>query len=97
MSSPAARVRLRVSPRASRSEVIGRHGDAWKVRVAAAPEAGRATDEALSLVAQAAAVPRADVSLVAGGASRDKVIEIAGIEAVEVERRLARAAGKGRT
>jgi uncharacterized protein YggU (UPF0235/DUF167 family) len=91
MDAPAARVRLRVSPRARRSELIGRHGDAWKVRVVAVPEAGRATEEALALVADAAAVPRERVSLVSGRASRDKIVEVAGIDAAEVDRRLERA------
>jgi len=85
-----------VSPRARRGEVTGRHGDAWKIRVTSVPEAGRATEEALSLLAEAAAVPRGRVSLVSGGASRDKIIEIAGIEADELDRRLARATSKGR-
>ena len=86
---------MRVSPRARRSEVVGRHGDGWKVRVAAPPESGRANDEALALVADALALPRARVTLVAGVASRDKVVEIAGLEAGELDRRLtARSARK---
>jgi uncharacterized protein YggU (UPF0235/DUF167 family) len=67
---------------------VGRHGDAWKVRVAAPPESGRANDEALALVADALAVPRARVALVAGRASRDKVVEVAGIGERELDRRL---------
>ena len=31
---PTTRVRLRVSPGAARAAVVGRHGEAWKVRVA---------------------------------------------------------------
>jgi uncharacterized protein len=86
------RVRLRVSPRATRSEVVGRHGDAWRIRVAAPPEGGRANAAALALVAEAVAVPRADVRLTGGAASRDKVVEVSGVEAAEVDRRLADAA-----
>lgn len=90
--APAARLPLRVSPRASRSEVVGRYADGWKLRVAAPPEGGRATEEALSLLARAAGVPRADVALVSGGASRTKVVEIAGLDRAEIERRLVRTA-----
>jgi uncharacterized protein (TIGR00251 family) len=85
----STRVRLRVSPRASRSALVGRHGDAWKIRVAAPPEAGRANAAATALVADALALPRDDVTLVAGASSRDKVVEVEGLPADEVDRRLA--------
>ena len=88
MKAPATRVRVRVSPRAARSEVVGRHGDGWKLRVAAPPEAGRANEETLALLAGAADVPRARLSLVAGATSRDKLVEIEGVPAHELERRL---------
>jgi len=95
MDATATRLRLRVSPRARRSEVVGRYGDAWKVRVAAPPVAGRANEEALTLLAAALAVRTQDLTLVAGESSRDKVIDVRGLGAGEVERRLtARSAGK---
>jgi uncharacterized protein len=87
MVAGATRVQLRVSPRAARTELVGRHGPAWKVRVAAPPQDGRANDAAASLIADALAVPRSDVRLVAGASSRDKVVEIAGLSAAEVDRR----------
>jgi uncharacterized protein len=91
----AARVQLRVSPRGSRNEVTGRHGDAWKLRVTAPPEGGRANDEVAALLSEALGVRRADVTLVAGASSRDKVVEITGVTADDVDRRLsARALGK---
>ena len=91
MVAPTTRLRLRVAPGASRPGVVGRHGDAWKIRVGAAPERGRANDAVLELLAQTLAVPRANVTLVSGGGSRNKIVELAGIEPDEIERRLARA------
>jgi uncharacterized protein (TIGR00251 family) len=87
-------VRLRVSPGAARAAVVGRHGEAWKVRVAAAPERGKANDAVLALLADTLSVPRASVTLVSGGGSRDKVVELAGIAPDEIERRLASAGGE---
>jgi uncharacterized protein len=81
-----------VTPRARRREIVGRHGDGWKVRVVAAPTDGRANEETLELVADALAVKRQDVSLVAGGSSREKVIQVSGLTADDAERRLVRAA-----
>ena len=90
----ATRLRLRVSPGATRSGVVGRHGDGWKVRVTAPPEGGRANDAVLRLLADTLAVPRATVTLVSGHGGRDKIVELAAADPAEIERRLASAAGK---
>jgi hypothetical protein len=87
-------LRLRVAPGAARPAVVGRHGDAWKVRVAAAPERGRANDAVLALLAETLELPRASVSLVSGASSRDKIVELAGIDSAETDRRLAGAGGE---
>ena len=92
--APTTRLRLRVAPGAARPAVVGRHGDAWKVRVAAAPERGRANDAVLALLAETLELPRASVSLVSGASSRDKIVELAGIDPAETDRRLAGAGGE---
>jgi uncharacterized protein len=84
-----ARVRLRVSPGARKTEIAGRHGDAWKVRVAAPAEGGRANDAVLKLLAQRLGLPRRSLSIVSGQTGRDKVVQMAGIDSQETERRLA--------
>jgi uncharacterized protein len=91
----AARVRLRVVPGAAASAVVGRHGDAWKIRVAAPAERGAANDALLRLLADALGVGRRDITLVSGHGARDKIVELAGIAPAEVERRLASAERKG--
>jgi hypothetical protein len=88
-----ARLRLRVSPGSARSEVVGRHGDGWKVRVSAPPEDGRANAAVVRLLADAVSVSRDAVSVVSGLGSRDKIVELAGIELSRVERRLTAASG----
>jgi uncharacterized protein len=89
------RLRLRVFPRARRAGVVGRHGDAWKVRVAAPAHAGRANDAIVRLLADTLSLPRDAVRLVSGHSGPDKIIELAGIDPSVTERRLASAAGKG--
>jgi uncharacterized protein YggU (UPF0235/DUF167 family) len=91
---PSTQVRLRVSPRATGAAVVGRHGDAWKVRVASAPERGKANDAVLSLLADALDVPEARLELVRGRTARDKVVTVSGLSEDEVERRLVVAAGR---
>ena len=60
----------------------------WKVRVAAAPERGRANDAVTDLLASTLAVPRAQVTLLSGARSRDKTFVVRGLEAEEVDERL---------
>jgi uncharacterized protein len=90
----STRLRLRVSPGAARAGVVGRHGDGWKVRVAAAPEGGRANLAVIRLLADTLSVPRDAVTLVSGYGGRDKIVELAGLGPSQIERRLTSAAGK---
>jgi len=93
----STRLRLRVSPGAARAGVVGRHGEAWKIRVAAAPEGGRANEAVIRLLADTLSVPRDAVTLVSGHGGRDKIVELAGLGPSQIERRLnSAAAGKER-
>jgi uncharacterized protein (TIGR00251 family) len=96
MEAVSTRVRLRVSPGAVRAGVVGRHGEAWKVRVAAPPEGGRANKAVLRLLADTLSLPREAVTLVSGHAARDKIVELAGLGPSQIERRLSSAAGRQR-
>jgi uncharacterized protein (TIGR00251 family) len=87
------RIELRVSPGAARSAIVGRHGAGWKVRVAAAPEGGRANAELVRLLAGVLDVPERSLSIVAGRQSRQKTVAVEGLDQQEAERRLA-AAGR---
>ena len=92
----ATRLRLRVSPGAAPAGVVGRHGEAWKIRVSAAPEGGRAHEAVIRLLADTLSVPRHAVTVVAGHGGRDKIVELAGLGPSQIERRLTSAAGKER-
>jgi uncharacterized protein (TIGR00251 family) len=94
MEAVSTRLRLRVAPGAARTGIVGRHGDAWKVRVAAPAENGRANDAVVRLLAETLSLPTAAVIVVSGHAARDKIIELAGVEPQQIERRLSSAAGK---
>jgi uncharacterized protein YggU (UPF0235/DUF167 family) len=79
---------LRVVAGSSRPGIVGRYGEAWKVRVAEAPERGRANEAVLDLLAETLSVPRRDVRVVSGHGARDKVVELDGIAEDETVRRL---------
>ena len=88
MVEPTTRLRIRVSPGARRAEIAGRLGDAWKVRVVAAPERGRANEAVLRLLSETLRVPLSGLAVVSGRAARDKVVELRGLDAREAGRRL---------
>jgi len=96
MDAVSTRLRLRVSPGANRAGVVGRHGEAWKVRVAAPPEGGRANDAVVRLLAETLSVPRGAVKIVSGQGGRDKLVELTGIDEAQIEQRLSSATGKER-
>jgi uncharacterized protein (TIGR00251 family) len=86
------RITLRVSPGARRSAVVGRYGEAWKVRVAAPPVDGRGNGELQALLCQVLDVGRSQLRIVTGAGSRDKIIEVSGRDAAEADALLSSAA-----
>jgi uncharacterized protein (TIGR00251 family) len=69
---------VRVVPRASRSEVVGEHDGALRVRVAAPPVEGAANVELARLLARALGVPVRAVEITSGHASKTKLVRVAG-------------------
>ncbi|MGD9901974.1 MAG: DUF167 domain-containing protein [Vicinamibacterales bacterium] len=83
---------VRVVPRAPRSALDGVRDGALLVRLAAAPVDDDANDALVALLARILAVPRRDVSLVAGRRSRRKRLQIAGLAPADVTAKLDAAA-----
>jgi uncharacterized protein (TIGR00251 family) len=81
---------VHVQPGAGRTEVVGRHGDALKVRVAAPPTGGRANEAVVELVAKEFALKKDDVRITSGASSRQKRVLLAGVEPRAAERVLDR-------
>lgn len=72
------RVAVHVQPRASRSEIIGQHGTALKVRLQAPPVDGAANEALVRLLADSLGVSPRAVRVVAGATSRTKTVEVDG-------------------
>ncbi|MCB9373623.1 MAG: DUF167 domain-containing protein [Microthrixaceae bacterium] len=88
---------VHVQPGAARSQVVGRHGDALKVRVAAPATQGRANVAVVRLLAEWLAVRPGDVRLVAGASSRAKRFRLCGVPAAELDARIAAVSDSGNT
>jgi uncharacterized protein len=77
------RVRVKVTPKAKRSQFGGLldepdGGKALKVSVTAAPEAGKANEAVIALLAQEWGVAKSAISVVSGATDRRKLVEIRG-------------------
>ncbi len=79
---------VRVQPRASRSAVVGLHDSALKVRLAAPPVDGAANEALIKLFAQLLDVTRADVEIISGASSRQKLVRIHHPNPAEAEQAL---------
>jgi uncharacterized protein (TIGR00251 family) len=81
--SGGLRLAVRLSPKASAEGITGLIADpggtvALKVAVTAPPEAGKANDALLRLLAKALRLKRRDLTLVLGAADRRKLVHVAG-------------------
>ena len=86
---------IQVQPKASKSECVGLHGDALRIRVAAPPIDGRANDALLAFLATQLKVPPSTLAIHSGAGGRHKRVQCATLNAAEVLSRLGLTAGKG--
>lgn len=77
-------VRVRAQPRASRTEIVGEHDGALKIRLAAPPVDGAANDELIGHIAKRVGVARSRVRVLSGDTGRSKVVEIDDVDATAV-------------
>jgi uncharacterized protein (TIGR00251 family) len=89
-------LQVRARPGARRTGVVGVHGDALKVELAAPADAGRANAELVRFLAGALGVPKASVVLRAGERNRSKLVLVpADADLALVEPGAGRAGGTG--
>ena len=90
MAAPV-RIALRVSPGSKHTAVVGPYLEGWKLRVSAPPESGKANDAVVQLLARVLSISAGQVAIVAGHSSRNKLVEIDGLDREAVQAALARA------
>jgi len=79
---------LHIQPGAKKTEVVGLHGDALKIRLAAPPVDGKANAALIGFVAERLGLAKSAVSLRSGQTSRRKVLEVIGAPADAAQRLL---------
>ena len=77
---------VRLQPRASKSEVVGTHGDALKVRVTAPPVDHAANEMLVKLLSGTFGVPSNAITILSGATSRTKLVRLVGVTEADVMR-----------
>jgi uncharacterized protein len=73
--------KVQVVPRAARSEVVGEHNSALRVRLAAPPVDGAANEELIRVLARVLRVRKSAVQITAGHTSKNKTVRVDGVSA----------------
>ncbi len=70
---------VRIVPRAAKSEIVGEHGGALKIRIAAPPIDGAANAELVKILSKTFGVSKSRIEILSGQTSKTKQIKICGI------------------
>ena len=81
-------ISVRVIPRAGRSGIAGTRDGALLVRLNAPPVEGAANDELVEVIAEALDVPTRSVTIISGARSRNKRVQVGGIDVASAAARL---------
>lgn len=82
------RLSVRVTPRSSKNIIVGHRDDVWHLKVTAPPVDAAANAAVVELMADSLHLPKRAVQIVSGAKSRLKTIQIDGLDAAEIQRRL---------
>ena len=81
-------LRVHAQPGASRTRIVGEHGDCLKIAVQAPPVDGAANEALCQFLAETLAIPARDVFLQKGSSGRKKVFCLRGVARAEAEKKL---------
>ena len=79
---------VKVVPRSSKTAMAGVLGDMLKVKLAAAPEKGKANESLIDFLAETLGVKRNAVKITSGQTSPIKTVEITGISSETIQQKL---------
>lgn len=67
---------IHATPRASRNQIQGEHGDALKIRLNAPPVDGKANEALIDFLSEVLDIPQRQLTLLSGQASRKKRVAV---------------------
>jgi len=79
---------VKVIPRSSRTEMLGKENDIYRMKLTDPPVEGKANKAVIELLAEKLGVPKREIEIVSGKTGRLKTIRIRGLAAGEVAQAL---------
>ncbi len=80
---------VRVTPRASRNQIVEVMSDGTiKIHIAAPPVDGEANEKLVSFLAEILNIPKSRIEIVAGQTGRDKLVSVLDMDADTVHKRI---------
>jgi len=79
---------VKVIPRSSRTEILGKENDIYRMKLTDPPVEGKANKAVIELLAEKLGVPKREIEIVSGKTGRLKTIRIRGLAAGEVAQAL---------
>ena len=87
MGKNVLKIKVKVEPRSSRSCIVGLYGDGLKIKLSSPPVEGRANKELIELLASSYGIKKADVEILSGHNSRNKIIALRGVKDIKAYKR----------
>ena len=75
-------LKIKVEPRSSGKGIAGLIGDIIKIKLHAAPVGGAANEELIEVLSEEFGIKKRAIKIISGQSSRNKVIEIEGIDSI---------------
>jgi uncharacterized protein (TIGR00251 family) len=84
-----AAIAVRVTPRASRNQIVGAlHDGTIKIHIAAAPDEGQANKELIAFLSSILGIPKNRIDVVAGDQGSDKLVSILDIDSETLHKKI---------
>jgi uncharacterized protein (TIGR00251 family) len=83
----AITLNVKVTPNASRNEIMGLTDGTWRIKIAAAPDKGKANKELIEFFSKRLGIKKSSISILKGQTSHNKVVAINGITQEEIVKR----------
>lgn len=81
-------IKIKVTPRSSRNEILGMEGDAYRVKLTSPPVDGKANEALRGFLSKKLGISKSLVGIVSGERARVKLVEVVGLAPSDVQSRL---------